>query len=285
MADLVINNDEHLFSYLNRKQTQADSSSYQYTMHDVLIGYRTAFFNLLTLDTQTSYIAFSEREELNKNHGRFDFYFLFRTLVPDGIILYRYAQGLNEYFAIGLRAGIITLIELIVDNRVNLSTLSTNGIRAAVSLQPVLYIGGIPNRNINLTGSGLNSHGFQGCLASFIVEGTVLDYSSALALNGKVKMNVCSADEFDNEEEDLNKLCYDFTCVHHGYCTTANDRPICDCLETAYTGEKCEQYPKGFYFGKNNGQGSLVYKNYPRTTDKDTIVFGLQTLSNTAQIL
>lgn len=84
-------------------------------------------------------------------------------------------------------------IELIVDNRVNRSTLSTNGIRNAVSLQPVLYIGGIPNSNqINLTGSGLSAQGFQGCLASFIVDGRLLDYQRALVLNGQVKMNVCS---------------------------------------------------------------------------------------------
>lgn len=84
-------------------------------------------------------------------------------------------------------------VELIVDNRVNRSTLSTNGIRNAVSLQPVLYIGGIPNSNsINLTGSGLNAQGFQGCLASFIVDGRILDYQRALVLNGQVKMNVCS---------------------------------------------------------------------------------------------
>lgn len=84
-------------------------------------------------------------------------------------------------------------IELMVDNRVNRSTLSTNGIRNAVSLQPVLYVGGIPNSNrINLTDSGLNSNGFQGCLSSFIVDGRLLDYQTALVLHGKVKMNVCS---------------------------------------------------------------------------------------------
>ncbi len=84
-------------------------------------------------------------------------------------------------------------IELIVDNRVNRSTLSANGIRNAVSLQPVLYIGGIPNNNnINLTGSGLNSYGFQGCLASFIIDGQLVDYQTALAVHGQVKTNVCS---------------------------------------------------------------------------------------------
>ncbi len=88
---------------------------------------------------------------------------------------------------------IFSRIELIVDNRVNRSTLSTNGIRNAVSLQPVLYVGGIPHgNNINLTGSGLNSNGFQGCLSSFIVDGRLLDYETALVLHGQVKMNVCS---------------------------------------------------------------------------------------------
>ncbi len=43
-----------------------------------------------------------------------------------------------------------------------------------------------------MTGSGLNPHGFQGCLASFIVDGRLLDYQRALVLNGQVKMNVCS---------------------------------------------------------------------------------------------
>jgi hypothetical protein len=92
-----------------------------------------------------------------------------------------------------INLSIFRRIELIVDNRVNRSTLSANGIRNAVSLQPVLYVGGIPNNNnINLTGSGLNAHGFQGCLSSFIVDGRLLDYQRALVLNGQVKMNVCS---------------------------------------------------------------------------------------------
>ena len=84
-------------------------------------------------------------------------------------------------------------IELIVDHRVNRSSLSSNGIRNAVSLQPVLYVGGIPNNNfINLTDSGLNGNGFQGCLASFIIDGRLLDYQLALVQHGKMKMNVCS---------------------------------------------------------------------------------------------
>lgn len=74
--------------------------------------------------------------------------------------------------------------------------MSTNGIRNAVSLQPVLYIGGVPKSNsINLTGSGLNAQGFQGCLSSFIVDGKMLDYQRALVLDGQVKMNVCSGNE------------------------------------------------------------------------------------------
>ncbi|CAF5028374.1 unnamed protein product [Rotaria sp. Silwood1] len=137
-------------------------------------------------------------------------------------------------------------IELAVDNRVNRSTLSANGIRNAVSLQPVLYIGGIPNNiQINLTDSGLNSYGFQGCLSSFIVDGRLLDYQTALALHGKITMNVCSVDSSDitsNENNDLNKLCYDFTCIHSGICITNDDDddgPKCNCIETAYIVTVC----------------------------------------------
>lgn len=84
--------------------------------------------------------------------------------------------------------------------------MSTNGIRNAVSLQPVLYIGGIPKSNsINLTGSGLNAQGFQGCLSSFIVDGKILDYQRALVLDGQVKMNVCSGKEEKNRFSELNK--------------------------------------------------------------------------------
>ena len=105
MSDLIFN-DEYLFQNLKRKR---ESSVFDYESQHILLGYRIAFFNLLTIDTQTSHIAFSERESQNKNHGKLDIYFLFRSYVPDGIILYRYAQGLNEYFAIGLRAGILAL--------------------------------------------------------------------------------------------------------------------------------------------------------------------------------
>ncbi|CAF1105454.1 unnamed protein product [Rotaria magnacalcarata] len=312
MGDLIFN-DEYLFSSLSTRKQLIQSSFHLFSQH-IIVGYRIAFFNLVTLDTQTSYIAFSERESQNKNHGKLDIYFLFRTYVPDGLILYRYAQGLNEYFAIGLRAGILTLfidfgygkrqivsdestkladgrwhevrvarfgtdkIELVVDNRVNRSTLSANGIRNAVSLQPVLYVGGIPNsNNINLTESGMNSYGFQGCLSSFIVDGHLLDYETALVLHGKINMNVCS---------DLNKLCYDFTCTHSGTCiTNDNDGSTCDCIETAYIGERCDRIPNGFHFGKHNGSGALEYvMTQARQTEHDTIVFGLQTHSISAQL-
>ncbi|CAF1317126.1 unnamed protein product [Rotaria sordida] len=320
MSDLIFN-DEYLFKNLITRKQDIQSLFHIYSQH-IIVGYRIAFFNLITIETQTSHIAFSERESQNKNHGKLDIYFLFRSYVPDGIILYRYAQGLNEYFAIGLRAGILTLfmdfgfgkrqivsdestkladgkwhevrvtrigtdkIELVVDNRVNRSTLSANGIRNAVSLQPVLYIGGIPNNNlINLTDSGLNSYGFQGCLSSFIVDGRLLDYQTALALHGKVNMNVCS-DITSNENNDLNKLCYDFTCIHSGICiTNDNDGPKCDCMETAYIGERCDKLPNGFYFGKRNLIGSLEYvMAQTRQTEHDIITFGLQTYSISAQI-
>jgi hypothetical protein len=103
MNDLIFN-DEYLFQSLTKPKQR-----FNYDSQHITIGYRIAFFNLVTIDTQKSYIAFSERENQNKNHGKLDIYFLFRSYVPDGIILYRYAQGLNEYFAIGLRAGILAL--------------------------------------------------------------------------------------------------------------------------------------------------------------------------------
>ncbi|CAF1594503.1 unnamed protein product [Adineta ricciae] len=312
MSDLQFN-DEYLFQSLTTRKGKIQSSFYTHSRH-ILVGYHIAFFNLVTIDTQTSHIAFSEWENQNKNYGKSDIYFLFRSYVPDGIILYRYAQGLNEYFAIGLRAGILALyvdfgfgkrqvisdestklsdgkwhevrvtrigidkIELVVDNRVNLTTLSANGIRNAVSLQPVLYIGGIPNNDINnLTGSGLSSYGFQGCLSSFIVDGRILDYQTALSIYGSVKVNVCS---------DLNKLCYDFTCVHSGVCTsTERDGAKCDCIETGYVGERCDKLPNGFYFGKHNAAGALEYiVHSAHQIEHDTISFGLQTLSMSAHI-
>jgi hypothetical protein len=107
MSDLLFN-DENLFTSLTTRKEQIQSSFHYHSQH-ITVGYRIAFFNLITLDTQTSHIAFSERESQNKNHGKLDIYFLFRSYVPDGLILYRYAQGLNEYFAIGLRAGILVL--------------------------------------------------------------------------------------------------------------------------------------------------------------------------------
>jgi len=104
MSDLIFNNEYLFENFKNNEQSLMKIES-----QHALIGYRIAFFNFVTIDTPKSYIAFSERENQNKNHGKLDIYFLFRSYVPDGIILYRYAQGLNEYFAIGLRAGILAL--------------------------------------------------------------------------------------------------------------------------------------------------------------------------------
>lgn len=107
MSDLILN-DENLFGDFREKK-KALKSSFAHSEQHILLGYRIAFFNLITFNTHTSYIAVAERENQHKNHGKFDIYFLFRSHVPDGLILYRYAQGLNEYFAIGLRAGILAL--------------------------------------------------------------------------------------------------------------------------------------------------------------------------------
>ncbi|CAF5212459.1 unnamed protein product, partial [Rotaria magnacalcarata] len=86
---------------------------------------------------------------------------------------------------------------------------------------------------------------------------------------------------------DLNKLCYDFTCVHSGVCSiNENDEPSCDCVETSFIGERCDKLPKGFYFGKHHSIGAI--NHIVRTAhqgDSDTISFGLQTLSTSAQIL
>lgn len=104
---------------------------------------------------------------------------------------------------------------------------------------------------------------------------------------------------------DLSKLCYDFTCMHSGVCTSnaADSGPKCDCFDTGYTGERCDKrkskkikrkkhvvvvcllVPNGFYFGGNNAIGSLIYQmNQSRQTEHDTITFGLQTLAGSAQI-
>ena len=94
--------------------------------------------------------------------------------------------------------------------------------------------------------------------------------------------------------------------MHSGVCTSnAVDGPSCDCLDTSYTGERCDRckcgekrttknrnviamlsiVPKGFYFGGNNAIGSLIYQmNQSRQTEQDTITFGLQTLAVSAQI-
>ena len=107
MSDLTFN-DENLFTSLTTRK-ESIRSSFVYSSQHIIVGYRAAFFNLVTFDTQTSFIGITERESQYKNHGKLDIYFLFRSYVPDGLILYRYAQGLNEYFVIGLRAGILAL--------------------------------------------------------------------------------------------------------------------------------------------------------------------------------
>lgn len=43
--------------------------------------------------------------------------------------------------------------------------------------------------------------------------------------------------------------------------------------------------PNGFYFGRNNAIGSLIYQmNQSRQTEHDTITFALQTLAVSGQI-
>ncbi len=41
---------------------------------------------------------------------------------------------------------------------------------------------------------------------------------------------------------DLTKLCYDFTCLHSGICTSNdNNGAQCECIETGYIGERCDK--------------------------------------------
>lgn len=98
-------NDEDLFVKLNQQKRNERKISLQ----NVQLGYRIAFFHFLTIKSQSSYIAFSDRDTTQKSNAKFDVYFLFRTLLPDGIILYRHAQDSKEYFVIGLQAGNLVL--------------------------------------------------------------------------------------------------------------------------------------------------------------------------------
>jgi hypothetical protein len=52
---------------------------------------------------------------------------------------------------------------------------------------------------------------------------------------------------------DLNKLCYDFTCIHSGLCSiNENDETQCDCIETGYIGERCDKCQLMFCFVFSN---------------------------------
>lgn len=105
----------------------------------------------------------------------------------------------------------------------------------------------------------------------------------------------------------MNKLCYDFTCIHSGICKSNEVHGVqCDCTDTGYIGERCDKcqinlcsficsssnsvvgfflVPNGFYFGKSNDFATLEYPIIGRrATEQDTITFGLQTLAISGQI-
>ncbi|KAI3379725.1 hypothetical protein SNEBB_004378 [Seison nebaliae] len=133
-----------------------------------------------------------------------------------------------------------------------------------------VYIGAIPP-NVQKPTEMSAPNGFQGCFASFMVNG--------LPINLFFDSYKLSADVINGCIDDRSKLCGADKCYHGGTCIQYSDNFKCECQMTSYTGFKCADYSTAYYFGKSLSPGLINYAIQPtcQNSNNDKMAFGVVT--------
>uniref|UniRef100_T1J5X7 Uncharacterized protein n=1 Tax=Strigamia maritima TaxID=126957 RepID=T1J5X7_STRMM len=199
-----------------------------------------------------------------KAYSTMNLYFQFKTLEPNGLILYNVGKGqdfvaielvnghLHYLFNLGDRAWRVrsntrnTLNDnrwhavtigrptprqhtLMVDDMI--ATVSSAGNNIHLDLDGILYVGGVPKSMYSTLPKMVQSkHGFEGCLASLDLNGDTPDPTRDALIPSTSVVAGCDGP---------STKCSPHACANRGVCIQQWNSYTCDCDMTSFTGPTC----------------------------------------------
>ncbi|XP_053703292.1 neurexin-2-like isoform X2 [Synchiropus splendidus] len=254
---------------------QCKNGDISYCELNARFGMRHIVANPVTFLTQASYLAFSTLQAYASMH----LFFQFKTISPDGLILYNSGDG-SDFIVVELVKGYIHYVfdlgngpslmkgnsdkplndnqwhNVVIsrdNNNVHILkidartvTQHANGARN-LDLKGELYVGGVGKSMYgSLPRLIASREGYKGCLASVDLNGRLPDLlMDALHKVGDVERG-CGGP---------STTCTEDSCYHQGVCLQLWEGFSCDCTMTTYGGPFCSDPGTTYIFGKG---GALI---------------------------
>ncbi|XP_076366546.1 neurexin 1-like [Tachypleus tridentatus] len=256
----------------------------------------------VTFKSKNTFLGISQL----KAYSTMNLYFQFKTLEPNGLILYNSGKE-QDFIAIELVNGHLDYIfnlgdgpknvrsntrrtlndnkwhavtigrqslrqhTLMVDDMV--ATVTSMGSNVHLDLDGLLYLGGVRRSMYdNLPKLVQSKHGFEGCIASLDMNGEIVNpIADAIIPSTLVSAGCAGADT----------KCSNSACANKGVCVQLWNGYTCDCDMTSFTGPTCSDESIAYEFG--SGSGIITFNHPPDRrpdTKTDLLALGFVTVSD-----
>ncbi|XP_022254288.1 neurexin-1-like, partial [Limulus polyphemus] len=261
----------------------------------------------VTFKSKYTYLGFSQL----KAYSAMNLYFQFKTLEPNGLILYnagreqdfiaielvnghldyifnlgdgprkvrsntRRTLNDNRWHAVTIGRHVLRQYTLMVDDMI--ATVTSTGSNVHLDLDGLLYLGGVRRNMYNYLPKLIQSkHGFEGCLASLDFNGeTVNPTVDAIVPSTLVSESCTGADT----------KCSNRACANKGVCVQLSNGYTCDCDMTSFTGPTCSDESIAYDFGSGSGIITFTFTLDRRPdTETDLLTLGFITVSDNAVLV
>ncbi|KAG8179390.1 hypothetical protein JTE90_003646 [Oedothorax gibbosus] len=240
----------------------------------------------VTFKSKSTYLGLSQL----KAYSSMNLYFQFKTLEPNGLLLYNGGKG-QDFVAVELVDGHLNYVfnlgdgprkvrsnsraslndnqwhsvtigrpsvrqhTLMVDDMI--ATVTSPGSNVHLDLDGLLYVGGWP-RGLTLPKLVQSKHGFEGCLASLDLNGETVDPVRDAVVPSTLVAPGCAGP--------VTK-CSTTACANRGICVQMWNSYTCDCDMTSFTGPTCSDESISYRFGP---RGGLITLSHPSDKRPDT---------------
>ncbi|XP_054713514.1 neurexin-1-like [Uloborus diversus] len=262
----------------------------------------------VTFKSKFTFIGLSQL----KAYSSMNLYFQFKTLEPNGLILYNGGKG-QDFIAIELVDGHLHYIfnlgdgprkvrsntrttlndnhwhavtigrpsvkqhTLMVDDMI--ATVASTGSNVHLDLDGLLYLGGVPRSTYagQLPKLVQSRHGFEGCLASLDLNGETVDPITDAVVPSTLVSTGCAGP--------VTK-CSTSACANRGICVQMWNSYTCDCDMTSFTGPTCSDESVSYKFGQRGGLITFSFSSDKRPdTKSDLLALGFISSTDNAVLV
>ncbi|GFT00428.1 neurexin-1a [Nephila pilipes] len=261
----------------------------------------------VTFKSKFTFIGLSQL----KAYSSMNLYFQFKTLEPNGLILFNGGKG-QDFIAIELVDGHLHYIfnlgdgprkvrsntrttlndnqwhavtigrpsvkqhTLMVDDMI--ATVASTGSNVHLDLDGLLYLGGVRRASYTALPKLVQSrHGFEGCLASLDLNGETIDPIKDAVVPSTLVSSGCAGP--------VTK-CSTTACANRGICVQMWNSYTCDCDMTSYTGPTCSDESISYKFGARGGLITFTYPSEKRPdTKSDLLALGFMSSTDNAVLV